>query len=156
MSKYKFRGCYSWEKEPNCTCFPPFGMLANYLLDDVQKLEEPGRINRTETVKNDKRSIPCIRKYVVHIKYWLISKLVAEIELLRFQLHLSNSHQFTKVNRAKSKIGSISCGVLQVSCLHPLPFLIYINDLQIVLECDHDSRQLSSDLDLILRSVKML
>ena len=56
------------------------------------------------------------------------------IRFSRFESFLSNRHQFTKVNGAESKIGSISCGVPLGSCLGPLLFLIYISNLPFVLK----------------------
>ena len=37
--------------------------------------------------------------------------------------------QFCRVNGQKSRIEAIKCGVLQVPCIGPLLFLVYINDL---------------------------
>ena len=50
-------------------------------------------------------------------------------ELLWFQSYLSNREQFCRVNGIDSEINSINIGIPQGSCLGPLLFIIYINDL---------------------------
>ena len=50
-------------------------------------------------------------------------------ELLWFESYLSNREQFCRVNGIDSEINSINIGIPQGSCLGPLLFIIYINDL---------------------------
>ena len=50
-------------------------------------------------------------------------------ELLWCKSYLSGRSQFTRLNGIDSKIQCIKVGVPQSSCLGPLLFLIYINDL---------------------------
>ena len=55
-------------------------------------------------------------------------------ELQWFKSYLSKRTQFTRVNGCDSRVQSISLGVPQGSCLGPLLFSIYINDLPMVID----------------------
>ena len=58
-------------------------------------------------------------------------------EISWFQSYLDNRKQCCKVNRHMSKLKNINCEVPQRSCLGPLLFLIYLNDLPLALGSSH-------------------
>ena len=55
-------------------------------------------------------------------------------ELNWFKSYLQNRRQYCKVNGKVSKTEIVNCGVPQGTCLGPLLFLVYINDLPNCLE----------------------
>ena len=59
---------------------------------------------------------------------------VSGIELAWFTSYLQDRRQLCKVNGVSSQIEEINCGVPQGSCLGPLLFIVYINDLPFCLE----------------------
>ena len=54
-----------------------------------------------------------------------------------FECYLTNRKQFCSLNGLHSKARKITCGIPQGSCLGPLLFIIYLNDLE---ECLQSSR----------------
>ena len=68
----------------------------------------------------------------------LLSKLsrygVNDIELNWFESYLSDRQQCYYLKRVRSKMREIKVGMRQGSCLGPLLFLIYINDLPLALK----------------------
>ena len=55
-------------------------------------------------------------------------------ELAWFTSYLQDRRQLCKVNGVSSRIEEIHCGLPQGSCLGPLLFIVYINDLPFCLE----------------------
>ena len=69
---------------------------------------------------------------------------IRSVELNWFQSYFSKRHQCCAANGIASKYSINAAGVLQGSCLDPLLFLIYINDLSYVLE-NSDSNLYADD-----------
>ena len=61
--------------------------------------------------------------------FYNIKENIQQRELSWFRSYLSNRIKIRRVNGVNSNVGETEVGVLKGSCLGPLPFLIYINDL---------------------------
>ena len=77
---------------------------------------------------------------------------IQQRELLWFQPYLSNRQQFCRVNGIDSEINSIDIGIPQGSCLGPLLFIIYINDLSQAL-LDSNVSMYADDTSLCFQSL---
>ena len=63
-----------------------------------------------------------------------------------FRSYLNNRKQFCKVNGVSSEIQAIEIGIPQGSCLGPLLFLLYVNDLPFALKKADTTICYSSDI----------
>ena len=74
-----------------------------------------------------------------------------------FESYLANRKQFVSINGFESSTSSITCGVPQGSVLGPLPFLIYVNNLHVVIKhCKVDHFANDTNLLIINKSLKRL
>ena len=74
-----------------------------------------------------------------------------------FKSYLSNRKQFVSINGYDSGLAEINCGVPQGSVLGPLPFLLYINDLnQAIIFCKVHHFADDTNLLYLGKSIKKL
>ena len=73
---------------------------------------------------------------------------VRGVPLNLFESYLENRKQFISVNNINSDIFPIECGATQSSVLGPLPFLIYINDLNNTVEVS-DLHHFANDTNVL-------
>ena len=77
---------------------------------------------------------------------------IQQREPLWFQSYLSNREQFCRVNGIDSDINCINIGIPQGSCLGPLLFIIYINDLPLAVS-DPSFSMYADDTSLCYQSL---
>ena len=75
-------------------------------------------------------------------------------ELSWFQSYLSNRLQCCKVNGKLSKLETVTCGVAQGSCLGPVLFILYLNDL--LLSVQHSQVNMYADDTCLSFSAKSI
>ena len=73
-------------------------------------------------------------------------------ELSWFKSYLSNRKRYCRINGVDSNITNINIGAPQGSCLGPLLFLFYINDLPCILKSSKVSMY-SADTSIYLRTL---
>ena len=71
-----------------------------------------------------------------------------------FTYYLDNCKQFCRIGGTSFHVKELSCGVPQRSCLGPLSFLIYINDLPLSLQKSHVSMY-ADDTAISLSSISI-
>ena len=134
IEKVMYKRLYNFLQSNNVLFKNQFGFRKNFstthaLLDITEKIKD----------SIDNKKFACgvfvdIRKAFDTVNHKiLLRKLehygVRGIPLLWFESYLTNRHQFVSIDNFSSKLSPISSGVPQGSCLGPLLFLIYINDL---------------------------
>ena len=62
--------------------------------------------------------------------------------------YLKNRYQYTNVRKFMSSYTKVSCGVPQGSCLGPLLFLLYINDISLI--SNFDTTLFADDICLMM------
>ena len=82
-----------------------------------------------------KKAFDTVNHDIIAKKLYLYG--VRNMELKWFKSYLSDRQQLCKVNCISSNLQYIKCDVTQESCLGPLLFLLFINDMPLSL---HDSK----------------